>query len=419
MDRVVKPAEVLAIIQARGGSKGLVGKNLRPLHGHPLIAYSVASALAASRITRVIMSTDDAQIAEVSRRYGAETPFMRPAELAVDDALDFPLFVHALQWLDKHEGYRPKAIVQLRPTTPLRPRGMLDEAVRLLLDDPQADCVRGVTTPKQNPFKMWKDGTDGYLAPLVPTDLVEQYNMPRQRLPRAHWQTGHVDVIRTGTITELHSLTGRKVRAIQIDPAYCVDIDTMTDLEDAGRLIAAQQVDIDVPQRPAGSHAENWPAGLGLLVLDFDGVMTDNRVLVREDGGEAVFCNRGDGMGLSFLRQRGIPVVVLSTETNPVVAARCLKLKIDCQQGLEDKASALATLAAARGVPLSQVTYVGNDVNDVGCMQAAGYAIAVADAHPAALAEADLVLKNSGGNGAVRELCDIILSHLFAKDTHA
>jgi len=223
---VVRP-EVLAIVQARGGSKGVPRKNLRLVGGHPLVAYSIASGLAAETVTRLLVSTDDEEIAEVSRRYGAEVPFMRPAELATDDAPDFPLFEHALQWLDAHEGYRPQVVVQLRPTTPFRPRGLIDKAVRLLLDDPEADCVRGVTRPSQNPYKMWRMGEDGYLVPLLESEFPEPYNMPRQQLPPTYWQTGHIDAIRYETIINKRSLTGRRVRPIMVEYRYCVDIDRL------------------------------------------------------------------------------------------------------------------------------------------------------------------------------------------------
>ncbi len=161
---MVDRPEVLAIVQARGGSKGLPRKNVLPLGGHPLVAYSIASGLASESITRLIVSTDDDEIAAVAERYGAEIPFRRPADLAADDTPDYPLFVHALDWLEREENYRPDVVVQLRPTTPLRPHGLLDEAVRMLLNDPRADCVRGVTIPKQTPYKMWRDAADGYLA---------------------------------------------------------------------------------------------------------------------------------------------------------------------------------------------------------------------------------------------------------------
>jgi N-acylneuraminate cytidylyltransferase len=409
---MVKPPEVLAIVQARGGSKGLPRKNLRLLAGHPLVAYSVASARAANGITRVIISTDDAEIAEVAQAYGAEAPFMRPAELAADDTPDLPLFEHALQWLADREGYRPEMVVQLRPTTPLRPRGMVDAAIEILTADPAADCVRGVTVPKQTPYKMWRDGEDGTLLPLMDTEFAEPYNMPRQHLPNTYWQTGHVDVIRSETILRKHSLTGTRVRPIMIDVNFCVDIDTLVDFDLAEEAIRKKHLDIDIPRPITGGMPRGWPSPLELLVFDFDGVFTDNRVYVFEDGREAVACHRGDGMGLAMLRDAGLPMVVLSTETNKVVDARCRKLKLECYHGLADKRAALVELARKKNVNLSGVVYVGNDINDVGCMEAAGFAIAVADAHSAARDKADFVLSERGGDGAVRELCDLLLQRM-------
>jgi YrbI family 3-deoxy-D-manno-octulosonate 8-phosphate phosphatase len=412
MDRLVTKPDILAVVQARGGSKGLPRKNLRLLRGHPLVAYSIASGLAAKSITRVIVSTDDEEIAEVCKAYGAEAPFLRPADLAEDDTPDFPLFAHAVQWLAEHENYHPQMIVQLRPTTPLRPHGMLDEAVKILAADPLADCVRGVTIPKQTPYKMWREGSEGCLLPLMETEYPEPFNMPRQRLPTAYWQTGHVDVIRTTTITQKHSLTGTRVRPIMVGVDYCVDIDTLVDFELARQAIEQKHLDIDEPRTAGGGVARHWPDPIAMVVFDFDGVFTDNRVYLLEDGREAVACNRGDGMGLSLVRAAGLPLAVLSTEQNPVVMARCRKLQLECRHGLDDKGAALVALAREKNVDLKHVVYVGNDVNDLGCMEAAGFAVAVADAHPAALEKADFVLTRPGGDGAVRELCDLLLQHL-------
>jgi CMP-N-acetylneuraminic acid synthetase len=144
----------VAIIPARGGSKGIPRKNLRELAGHPLLAWSVAAAEAAETVGRVIVSTDDPEIADVAREYGAETPFVRPAELAADDTRDLPVFQHALGWLAEHEGARPEVVVHLRPTSPLRRAADIDRAVRALAADPAADAVRSVCAPFQNPYKM-------------------------------------------------------------------------------------------------------------------------------------------------------------------------------------------------------------------------------------------------------------------------
>ena len=151
-------------------------------------------------------------------------------------------------------------------------------------------------------------------------------------------------------------------------------------------------------------------AAVKLVVLDFDGVLTDNGVWVSQDGAEMVRCDRSDGLGIANLIRAGIPVVVLSTETNPVVQARCRKLGIPCAQGLSDKGSALRGLLADRRIDAPRVAYVGNDVNDLDCLAIAGLPVAVADAYPEVLKVAALVLSRPGGHGAVRELCDLLLS---------
>jgi CMP-N-acetylneuraminic acid synthetase len=241
------PLEVLAIVQARGGSKTIPRKNLRLLAGHPLVAYSIASGLAAESVTRLIVSTDDTEIASVCRAYGAEVPFLRPAEFAEDATPDLPLFQHALDWLEKHEGYQPDLIVQLRPTSPLRPLDSVDRAIATLSASPQADCVRGVTIPNQSPYKMWRLAEDGFLKPLLSSGFVEPYNMPRQHLPMVYWQTGHIDVIRYETIVKGRSLTGKWVLPVMIDPLYWVDIDTEADWSYAEWLINNNRLPIHQP----------------------------------------------------------------------------------------------------------------------------------------------------------------------------
>src|SRR5512144_3095944 len=133
---------ILAIIPARGGSKGIPRKNIRSFAGYPLIAWSIAAAKQSDLVTRLIVSTDDEEIAAVAREWGAETPFLRPAELAQDKTTDLPVFEHAIQWLEENKGYKPEIVIQLRPTSPIRPKGMLDHAIRILLEHKNADCVR-------------------------------------------------------------------------------------------------------------------------------------------------------------------------------------------------------------------------------------------------------------------------------------
>jgi len=150
-------------------------------------------------------------------------------------------------------------------------------------------------------------------------------------------------------------------------------------------------------------------ARVRLLVLDFDGVLTDNTVTVTSEGVESVTCWRSDGIGLTALARAGVAVHVLSTETDPVVGVRCRKLGIEHEQGLADKAEALGRLIDAMGLGPDEVAYLGNDVNDLGCLALVGLPIVVADAHPDVVGAADLVTTLAGGRGAVREVCDLIV----------
>lgn len=404
--------EILAIIPARGGSKGIPRKNIRPFCGYPLIAYSIAAGLQAQTVTRVLVSTDDEEIAAVARAWGAETPFLRPAEFAQDKTTDLPVFAHALEWLEKHEGYRPDVVVQLRPTSPIRPAGLVDDAVRILLQHPDADSVRGIVPAGQNPHKMWRlpGGIDSPMKNLLEVEGIEEpYNAPRQILPDVYWQTGHIDAIRPAAILN-GSMSGRNIYPLLIDPNFTVDLDNLRDWARAEWLALNGGLEMVWP----GRAKRPMPAQIDLLVLDFDGVVTDNRVWVNEDGREMVAAWRSDSLIMSKLRAAGTEVVILSSEVNPVVAARARKMKVEAIHGigLEDKAEVLKNLLESRKINPAHVAYIGNDLNDLPCFEVVGWAVAVSNAQPEVLRAADFVTSKPGGHGAVREVCDLILSRL-------
>ena len=401
---------ILALIPARGGSKGIPRKNIRPFAGYPLIAYSIAAGLQAATAMRVVVTTDDEEIAEVARSCGAETPFLRPAELAQDRTTDLPVFQHALNWLAEHEDYHPDVVVHLRPTTPIRPPDLVDRSVSLLLAHPEADSVRGITTAHQNPFKMWlMDGEDKPIRPVTTVPGIDEpYNSPRQILPTAYTHTGLIDTIRPETILELNSMSGRVILPILFDPGYDADLDTPQDWKYAEQRVLHDRPKMVWPGKPP----RRMPESIRLLILDFDGVLTDNRVWVDQDGREMVAANRSDSLGINRLRQAGVETMVISLETNPVVAHRCRKMKVPFIQGENDKAAALRKLLLERNVDASQVVFLGNDVNDLPCFPLVGWSVAVADAMPEVARQADFVLSRPGGHAAVRELCDLIMEQL-------
>jgi len=403
---------ILALIPARGGSKGIPRKNIRDFNGYPLIAWSIAAGLQSELVTRTLVSTDDEEIAAVARAWGAETPFIRPAEFAQDNTTDLPVFAHALEWLAANENYRPDIVVQLRPTTPIRPRDCVDNAIRILCAHLDADCVRGVVAAGQNPHKMWRlpMGENGAMKNLLDVPGIDEpYNAPRQILPPIYWQTGHIDAIRAQTILS-GSMSGKVIYPAIIDARYTVDLDSLNDWVKAEWLAQFGRLDFVSP----GRTRRPMPQQVKMLVLDFDGVITDNRVWTDENGRETVAAYRSDSLIMGRLKEAGVQIVILSSEVNPVVAARAQKIGVEAIHGvgLQDKGRVLRELLEARGVEAAHVIYIGNDINDIPCFEVAGWAVAVADAHSDAIRAADFVTSKPGGHGAVREVCDLILKNI-------
>ena len=242
--------EILVIIPARGGSKGIPRKNIRPFAGYPLIAFSIAAGLACRRVSRVIVSTDDEEIAEIARRHGAETPFLRPGGLAADNVTDLPVFQHALSWLGENENYHPDLVIHLHATSPVRPLDCLDRGIQLMLVHPDVECVRSVIPPSQNPYKMWHvKEQGGLMTPILQVEgLDEPFNTPRQQLPPVFLQTGHTNVIQAKTILG-GSMTGRLIMPLMIDPAYEIDLDTLEDWQYGEWVVANRKLDMIWPEK--------------------------------------------------------------------------------------------------------------------------------------------------------------------------
>lgn len=226
---------ILALIPARGGSKNPPGKNILPFRGKPLVVHSIEQGLRAKHVDRVIVSTDSERIAEISRQAGAEVPFLRPTEFAQDHSTDLEVFRHALGWLAEHEGYRPDIIVHLRPTSPLRPAGLIDQGIECLLAHPEADSLRTVIPAPHTPYKMWRLKGDYLESLLTHPNYHEPYNLPRQLLPRVYWQNAYLDVTRWTTLMEKNSMTGGRILAFLMSADDDVDIDRELDLTQAER----------------------------------------------------------------------------------------------------------------------------------------------------------------------------------------
>lgn len=385
------------MIPARGGSKGVPLKNLQAVAGRSLVARAVDAARSAGAVDLVVVSTDHPGIAAEARRAGADV-VDRPADLSGDEASSESAVLHALDVLAAR-GAAPEVTVLVQATSPFIDGAALDRAVRRVLSD-EADSVLSAA-----PTHVFTWRLDDGRAVAVGHDAAHRPR--RQDREPLYAETGAFYVMRTSGLRAAgHRFFGRTAIEV-VDERTALEVDTVDDLTLARALGGDEH-----------AAAPGTLVGLDVdaLVTDFDGVHTDDRAHVDQDGHESVAVHRGDGLGVARLRRAGVPVLILSTETNGVVSRRAEKLGVECIQASADKAAALRAWAAERGVALERVAYVGNDVNDLPALALVGWPVAVADARPEVRAAARLVLDHDGGAGAVREVCDLILAARAAQD---
>ena len=226
----------IAIIPARGGSKGLPGKNVLPLGGKPLIAHTIEAARATHSIQRIVVSTESPEIAQIARQYGAEVPFLRPPELALDETPTLPVMQHVLAQLKATEGWEPEIVVLLQPTSPLRRADDIDEAV-ILLEETQADSVVSLCAARHHPAWM-KRVERGRVLPFL--ENAPEYTR-RQDLPPVYRLNGAIYVTRRRVLLDENRVLGRDTRALVMDAESSVDIDTLLDLKVAALIMQERQ----------------------------------------------------------------------------------------------------------------------------------------------------------------------------------
>lgn len=229
MENNVKKKEVLALIPARGGSKRIPRKNIRPLWGKPLLAYSIETALQSRMIDRVICTTDDREIADMAREYGAEVPFIRPKEISGDGSADAEFYLHALSWLEKNENYQPDIITNFRPTNPLRKVEVVDDVLKTLIARPDVDSVRTVSKSPVSHYKIWLlDPETGLIKPLVFIPCEGPYNRAKRPFPETYLLNTYLDATWVDVVLKKKLSLGEKMLAYILDEIP-IDIDTEDD----------------------------------------------------------------------------------------------------------------------------------------------------------------------------------------------
>ncbi|UCM89986.1 N-acylneuraminate cytidylyltransferase [Streptomyces marincola] len=391
---------VLAVIPARGGSKGVPGKNLAPVGDAPLITRAVRECRAARLLTSVVVSTDDPGIAAAAHAAGAEV-IERPTAISNDTATSEAAVLHAMGVYEERHGVTVDVVLLVQCTSPFLTREELDGVAAAVLDG--ADSALTVA-----PFHgyVWRDaGANGGHG----VNHDKAYRPRRQDRPQDLLETGAAYAMRAaGFREERHRFFGR-TELVRTDPARVLEVDDPHDLARARAL--APLLDGGKAALPAAPFPDYLPtrADIDAVVLDFDGTQTDDRVLVDSEGRELVAVHRGDGLGIAALRRAGLPLLILSTEENPVVAARARKLRIPVLHGIDRKDLALKQWCEEQGIAPERVLYAGNDVNDLPCFDLVGWPVAVASAHDVVRGAARAVTSAPGGAGAIREIASWIL----------
>lgn len=381
----------IAIIPARSGSQGIPDKNIRPFCGVPLVVKAIKTAQAAQTVDRVVVSTDSESYADLCRAAGAEV-MIRPPDLATNTASSESALTHVLEQLQAAGEKLPEWVVFQQCTSPFTRPEDIDGLLRRVME---AKAESGFTAVKSHRF-LWRVQPDGSAEGV---NHEKSVRLRRQDREPEFMENGAVYVMKTdGFLKHKHRFFGKTV--LQEVPEYQgFEIDSEDDWQIAEAIFRKMHRE---------ATASVLPSTPKLVVFDFDGVFTDNRVLVDQDGKESVFCDRGDGMAIEWLRNAGIRGLILSKERNPVVEARAEKVGLPVAQAVDGKAAYLRKWCANEGIDLVDVVYLGNDLNDLECFTIVGCAVAVSDAAPQVLEAADLILSRPGGRGAIREFIEAI-----------
>ncbi|MGX1708577.1 cytidylyltransferase domain-containing protein [Streptomyces albidoflavus] len=389
---------VLAVIPARGGSKGVPGKNLAEVGGVPLVARAVHACRTARLVSEVLVSTDDPAIAEAARAAGATT-VERPAPLSGDTATSEAAVLHTLDTDEARHGRLADVVLLVQCTSPFLTADDVDGVTAAVLEG--ADTA--VTAAPFHGF-LWRDLATGATPSSGHGVNHDAAHRPRrQDRPEDLLETGAAYAMRgDGFRAVRHRFFGRTA-LVRTDPARVLEIDDPHDLARARALAPL----LDRNEAPGARRP--GPGDVDAVVLDFDGTQTDDTVQIDAEGRERVSVHRGDGLGIAALRDAGIPLLILSTEQNPVVTARARKLRIPVLHGVDRKDEALKQWCDEQGVDPARVLYAGNDANDLPCFALAGWPVAVASAHEPVRRAARAVTTAPGGRGAVREIASWLL----------
>jgi N-acylneuraminate cytidylyltransferase len=394
-----KPAELISIIPARGGSKGIPRKNIIPLNGIPLIAYTIRASVESRYIHRTIVSTDDKHIVDISRSYGAEI-IKRPGKIAQDDTPTEAVIKHALEYLVKKEKYAPAHVILLQPTSPLRTVNDIDLSYEQFLSG-TGDSLLSVC--KSHSFIWKKTNTFG-----VPINY-DYRSRPRRQDLYQYRENGAIYIFKRELfLTNNNRLRGR-ILLYEMEEDRSIEIDNPFD------ILIAETILKTSPETQSNMslnrELRKLIQGLKMLITDVDGVLTDGGMYYDHKGEIMKKFNTKDGMGLEQVAEKGIKVAIITREKSQIAVQRAKKLKIEnVFTGIPDKLSVVKNLARKHDINLHEIGYIGDDLNDLEVLRNVGLPFAVQNASREVKSVAKYITRMEGGKGAVREVCDLITS---------
>ena len=380
---------IIAIIPARGGSKSIPQKNIINFCGKPLIAWTIEQAQESNSIYDVYVSTDDKEIADIAMDWGAKV-IKRPQQLARDTSSSEEALLHALDHIEKKQAV--DMVVFLQCTSPLREPEDIDNAVKQFLFY-KADSLFSSTL--FDDFCVWKKESDGLRS------ITFDYKNRGRRQDREPYylENGSIYIFKPEILQKHKNRLGGKIIMYMMPYWKSFEIDTWEDLEICEYFM----------QKNILSKSKMIPKGeIKLIAYDFDGVMTDNKVIVNQDGVESVIVNRADGLAVDILKKKGFDQIILSTETNPVVEVRAKKIGIPVIKGIKDKKRVLIEFCERSNISLKNVLYIGNDLNDLEVMKCVGWPVCPSDSADEIKRISKIVLNTKGGEGVVREILNLL-----------
>lgn len=385
---------VVAIIPARGGSKSIPNKNIFSFCGKPLLAWSIEQAKQSRYVCAVYVSTNDSDIANVASSYGAKV-LRRPNEISGDLASSEEALTHALDQLGSKE--KIDLVVFLQATSPVREASDIDDAIKFLIAQ-KADSL--FSAAKLSDFCLWKK-THGRFTSYSFDYLNRGLRQGREPL---YLENGSIYLFRPEVLRKYKNRLGGKIEAFLMPLERSFEIDTMEEIPLCEyfmqKMLSLEKSKVSCRE-------------IDLIIYDFDGVMTNNRVIVDQEGREEVVTNRSDGLAVSLIKKLGIRQIIVSTESNPVVAKRAEKIGIPVYHDIANKKECVLRFCKEQKIDLKRVMYVGNDVNDREAMRAVGWPACPQDAHEDIQRISKIVIQKVGGSGVVRELLDLLTKKEF------